>query len=170
MLAQSILRIEPKYAQISGEINLYSKFGDRMNLASYRNSVNLREVRGGRVSMIFQEPMSAFSVLHTIGNQLKEAIYLHKATKEVEAEKIAISSLERVGIPNPETTFKKIIRIIFRRYASTMIAMALSCEPELLIADEPTTALDVTIQAQILSLMKELQNETGMAIISSATI
>jgi oligopeptide/dipeptide ABC transporter ATP-binding protein len=125
----------------------------------------IRDIRGKDISMIFQEPMTSLSPIHTIGNQIVEAIRLHLPMSKTEAEERAIYLLRRVGIPRPE---ERINAYTFELSGGmrqrAMIAMALSCSPSLLIADEPTTALDVTTQAQILDLMKELKDEFGMSI------
>ncbi len=125
-----------------------------------------RRVRGGRISVIFQEPMTSLSPLHTIGNQIVEAVRLHRKATPAEAAELAAEMLGRVGFPSPRLalhTYPFELSGGLRQRA--MIAMALVCRPALLIADEPTTALDVTIQAQILHLLKELQGELGMAVL-----
>ncbi len=130
------------------------------------NSDALYDLRGGRISMIFQEPMTAMSPVHTIGNQICEAILLHQKMSRKEAEAKAVEMLRKVGISGPE---KRISQYPFEMSGGmrqrAMIAMALVCNPQILIADEPTTALDVTIQAQILALMKKLQTEMGTSIL-----
>ena len=116
--------------------------------------------------MIFQEPMTSLSPVHTIGNQIEEAILLHKTKDKSEAHELAVDMLDQVGIPNPSQRIEEYAHQLsggLRQRA--MIAMALSCNPALLIADEPTTALDVTVQAQILDLMAHLQEQFGMAIL-----
>ncbi|QTA37647.1 ABC transporter ATP-binding protein [Thermosipho ferrireducens] len=126
----------------------------------------MRKIRGNDIAMIFQEPMVALNPVFTVGEQIMEAILLHQDVSKNEARKMAIDMLKKVGIPEPEKRVDEYPHELsggMRQRA--MIAMALSCKPKLLIADEPTTALDVTIQAQILELMKELQREYGMAII-----
>jgi peptide/nickel transport system ATP-binding protein len=126
----------------------------------------IRSIRGGEISMVFQEPMTSLSPVHTIGNQIIEAILLHQKVSKEEARAQAIDMLDRVNMPQPQYTIDRYPHQLsggMRQRA--MIAMALSCRPSLLIADEPTTALDVTTQAQILSLMRHLQHELGMAII-----
>jgi oligopeptide/dipeptide ABC transporter ATP-binding protein len=125
----------------------------------------IRDVRGKDISMIFQEPMTSLSPIHTIGNQITEAIRLHLPVSKDEAWERATDLLHRVGIPKPEermNTYTFQLSGGMRQRA--MIAMALSCNPSLLIADEPTTALDVTTQAQILDLMRELKDDLGMSI------
>ena len=125
----------------------------------------IRAIRGRVISMIFQEPMTSLSPVHTVGNQIMEAILLHRTGDKVEAREIALAMLDRVGISNPSQRIDEYPHQLsggMRQRA--MIAMALSCHPALLIADEPTTALDVTVQAQILELIKELQGQLGMAI------
>jgi peptide/nickel transport system ATP-binding protein len=124
-----------------------------------------RSIRGGEISMVFQEPMTSLSPVHTIGNQIGEVISLHQGVSPEEARKRAIEMLDLVGMPLPSRTIDRYAHELsggMRQRA--MIAMALSCHPSLLIADEPTTALDVTTEAQILSLMRSLQKELGMAI------
>ncbi len=126
----------------------------------------MRQVRGARISMIFQEPMTSLNPVFTIGSQIMEAIVLHQKVGKQEARNRAIEMLRKVKIPEPERRIKDYPHQFsggMRQRA--MIAMALSCTPELLIADEPTTALDVTIQAQILDLLRELQAEVGMSIL-----
>ena len=126
----------------------------------------MRHVRGSRISMIFQEPMTSLNPVFTIGSQIMEAITLHQKVGKHEARDRAIEMLRKVKIPEPERRIKDYPHQFsggMRQRA--MIAMALSCTPELLIADEPTTALDVTIQAQILDLLRELQAEVGMSIL-----
>jgi len=126
----------------------------------------MRRVRGGEIAMIFQEPMTSLNPVFTIGNQIAEAILLHQDVKEKEAWNRAIESLRLVGVSAPERRVKQYPHELsggMRQRA--MIAMALSCNPKLLIADEPTTALDVTIQAQILELIKELQQRLGTALL-----
>lgn len=126
----------------------------------------IRRIRGAEIAMIFQEPMTSLSMLHTVGNQIIEAIRLHNRVSEVEARERAIDLLDRVGIPQPEVRIDEYpFRLSGGMRQRCMIAMALSCNPKLLIADEPTTALDVTTQAQILDLMQELQDEYGMSIL-----
>ena len=126
----------------------------------------IRSIRGGEISMIFQEPMTSFSPVHTVGNQITEAIRLHRHMDQADAMDLAIEMLERVGIPKASLRVKSYpFELSGGMRQRAMIAMALSTRPKLLIADEPTTALDVTIQAQILELMQELQAEFGMSIL-----
>jgi len=126
----------------------------------------LRRIRGRRVAMIFQEPMTSLNPVYTIGQQIAEAVMLHQEKEEEEAREIAIRMLEKVRIPDPTRRVDEYPHQLSGGMKQrVMIAMALSCEPDLLIADEPTTALDVTIQAQILELLKQLQVETGLAVL-----
>lgn len=128
-------------------------------------SPEMRAIRGNEIAMIFQEPMTSLNPLYTIGNQIIEAVLLHQDVDKSAAREKAIEMLRLVGISAPEKRVDEYPHELsggMRQRA--MIAMALSCNPSLLIADEPTTALDVTIEAQILRLMKELQNELGMSI------
>jgi peptide/nickel transport system ATP-binding protein len=125
----------------------------------------MRAIRGAEIALIFQEPMSSFSPVHTVGSQIIEAILLHQPVSRREARDRAIEMLRRVGVSTPEQRVDQLSNQLsggLRQRA--MIAMALSCHPTLLIADEPTTALDVTTQTQILELMRQLQREDGMAI------
>ena len=125
----------------------------------------MRKIRGNEISMIFQEPMTSLNPVFTIGNQLVEAIRLHQDVSQGEAINKAIEMLKLVGIPAPEKRIKDYPHQLSGGMRQrVMIAMALSCNPQILIADEPTTALDVTIQAQILDLLRDLQQKVGMAI------
>ena len=157
----SILRLlDEKGKIVDGEIIFEGK--DLVKLDENK----MREIRGNDIAMIFQEPMVALNPVYTVGDQIMEAIILHQKVHKDEARKIAIDMLRKVGIPEPEKRVDEYPHELsggMRQRA--MIAMALSCHPKLLIADEPTTALDVTIQAQILELMKQLQKDLGMAII-----
>jgi oligopeptide/dipeptide ABC transporter ATP-binding protein len=129
------------------------------------NGQEMRAIRGAEIALIFQEPMSSFSPVHTIGNQISEAIMLHQRVGRAEAREKTIAMLRRVGVSSPGERVDQLSNQLsggLRQRA--MIAMALSCNPTLLIADEPTTALDVTTQTQILELMRQLQQEDGMAI------
>jgi peptide/nickel transport system ATP-binding protein len=172
VIGQSILRIVPSPGRIvNGKILLRIEEGngssgnlDLVPLAPHGRLV--RSIRGRDLTMIFQEPMNSFSPVHTIGSQIMEALRLHSDVSAAEARNRAIEMLGRVGIPSPENRIDGYPHQLsggMRQRA--MIAMALICNPRILIADEPTTALDVTIQAQILELLKELQQEFGMAIL-----
>jgi len=164
--AQSVLRIVPDPGKtVGGEILLHQngKVTDLVKLDSYGKEI--RAIRGKEITMIFQEPMTSLSPVHSIGDQIMEAILLHRNMNKNEARELALEMLYKVGIPNPYQRINEYPHQLsggLRQRA--MIAMALSCNPSLLIADEPTTALDVTVQAQILELMKELQAEFGMSI------
>ncbi|WP_350343950.1 ABC transporter ATP-binding protein [Proteinivorax tanatarense] len=125
----------------------------------------MRKIRGNDISMIFQEPMTALNPVFTVGNQMKESLMLHKKMSDKESQKRAIELIDLVGIPRPEKVIKEYPHQLSGGMRQrVMIAMALSCDPKFLIADEPTTALDVTIQAQVLELMKKLQKEYGTSI------
>ncbi|GAB3926927.1 dipeptide/oligopeptide/nickel ABC transporter ATP-binding protein [Microlunatus endophyticus] len=129
------------------------------------NSRGMRAIRGAEIAMIFQEPMTSLNPVYTVGSQIEEAILLHQTDDKQQAKAQAVDMLRQVGMPNPEriaTSYPHELSGGMRQRA--MIAMALSCHPALLIADEPTTALDVTTEAQILSLMRDLKSEIGMSI------
>jgi len=173
--AQTILRIVPPPSRIdSGRILFYPPKADggksngqhAIDLAALKPAgPEIRQVRGKDIAMIFQEPMSSFSPVHTIGSQIMEAITLHQDVSQQQARKMAVELLRLVGIPNAEQRVDNYPHQFsggMRQRA--MIAVALSCQPSLLIADEPTTALDVTIQAQILSLLRSLRQQFGMAV------
>ena len=157
----SIMRlIPPPGAIVGGEIEFQGR-----NLLTLSNS-EIRAVRGNEIGMIFQEPMTSLNPVKTIGDQIAEAVALHQRKNARDAWKAAIEMLDLVGIPDPARRVSNYPHQMsggMRQRA--MIAMALCCRPKLLIADEPTTALDVTIQAQILDLMRKLQRELGMSIL-----
>lgn len=158
----SIMRLipNPPGRITSGEI-LY-KGQDLLRLSE----AEMRRLRGNDISMIFQEPMTSLNPVYTIGNQIAEAVRLHQGLGRQEAIKKAVEMLKLVGIPSPETRVNEYPHQLSGGMRQrVMIAMALSCNPSLLICDEPTTALDVTIQAQILDLMNRLRQELGMAMI-----
>lgn len=135
------------------------------NLLDYSEK-EMRGIRGNAISMIFQEPMTSLNPVYTVGQQISETIVIHKKVSKREAMLQSIEILKLVGIPSPEKRVKQYpYELSGGMRQRVMIAMALACNPEILVADEPTTALDVTIQAQILELMKDLQNRLGMSII-----
>ena len=133
---------------------------------SHLKEEKLRELRGNKMSMIFQEPLTSLNPLFTVGNQMDEVFRLHQKASHAKARQLSIDMLRFVGIPDPESVYKRYPAALSGGMRQrVMIAMALSCKPKLLIADEPTTALDVTIQKQILKLMKDMRRELGTAII-----
>ena len=166
--AQAIMRLTPPSGFISGgEILLHrAERGEPLDLAKVSPSgPEIRNVRWNDVSMVFQEPMTSFSPVHTVEDQMTEAMLLHLDIDRRSARKRAVDLLKRVGIPNAERLIDAYtFQLSGGMRQRAMIAMALACNPQLLIADEPTTALDVTIEAQILALLKELQAEFGMAV------
>ena len=159
--AYSIMRILVEPGKIVGGEILFNG----VDIVKYSKK-QMREFRGKRVSIIFQDPMTSLNPTFTIGNQLREAILLHTDRNRTEANARALEMLQLVGVNEPEKRLKQYPHELSGGMRQrVMIAMALACEPDILIADEPTTALDVTIQAQILELMKDLQKKMGMAII-----
>lgn len=168
--AQSILRIVDKPGKIVGgqvylnhAVDGHAQMIDLVQLPE--EGKQMYAIRGKEIALVFQEPMTSFSPVHTIGAQIIENIRLHEQISRSEARQRAIDGMRQVGIPHPEQRVDAYAHQLsggLRQRA--MIAMALSCNPDLLIADEPTTALDVTTQAQILDLLRRLQQERGMAI------
>jgi oligopeptide/dipeptide ABC transporter ATP-binding protein len=169
---KAVLRIvEPPGKIVHGEIllNCATKNGDNqiVNLAQLdANGAQMRSIRGAEIALIPQEPMAAFSPVHTVGDQIIEAIMLHQPVNRREARKIALQMFKDVGIPMPEQRLDEYSwQLSGGLRQRAIIAMALSCNPHLLIADEPTTAVDVTTQAQVLRLLRQLQEERNAAII-----
>ncbi len=173
--AKAILRIVPEPGKIiDGENTLYRHHGangrpagtDAINLTEMdARGPAIRAIRGAEIAMIFQEPMTSFRPVHTIGFQIMEAIILHQHVKKKQARERAIEILARVGSPRPAQAVDSYLhQLSGSQRQRAMITMTLSCNPSLLMADEPTTALDVTTQAQILDLLRHLQEESGMAI------
>ena len=160
--ALSILRlVSPPGKVVSGKILLDGKV-DLLSLPE----PEMRKIRGGRIAMIFQEPMTSLNPVFTVGNQIEEAVVLHQDLPKNKRWETVIESLRLVGIPDPERVAQSYPHELSGGMRQrVMIAMALSCRPDLLIADEPTTALDVTIQAQVLALLTELQEKLKMAFI-----
>ncbi|MCL4746905.1 MAG: ABC transporter ATP-binding protein [Burkholderiaceae bacterium] len=159
--AMSLLRLNSPAIELTGGQILFG--GEDLVRCS---DDHIREVRGAEISMIFQEPMTSLNPVFTVGSQIVEALQAHENISEQAARKIAVDFLGHVGIPSPRARFDNFPHQLsggMRQRA--MIAMALVCKPQLLIADEPTTALDVTIQAQILDLLRRLRAELGMAVI-----
>lgn len=170
--ARSILQIIDRGGQIvDGQILLRKRNGsrqlDEIDLTKLKpDGRQMRAIRGDDIALVFQEPMTSFSAFHTVGNQIIEAIRLHNSVSRNEAREQAIELLRQVGVPRPE---RRIDEYSFQLSGGlrqrVMIAMALASDPKVLIADEPTTALDVTTQAQVLDLLRRLQEERDLAII-----
>jgi oligopeptide/dipeptide ABC transporter ATP-binding protein len=167
MTALSVLNLIPKPAGmiVGGEIIYHPLEGDSVDLVKLSEK-QMRSIRGNRIAMIFQEPMTSLNPVFTIGNQIIEVYQVHQNLSTKQARKLAIDMLAKVGIPSPEKRIDDYPHQLSGGMRQrVMIAMALACNPDLLIADEPTTALDVTIQAQILELMKQLTSEFGMSLL-----
>ena len=169
IISQAILGILPKVARITGGSIWFTENHDDtpQDLAALPdNSAERIALRGGKISIIFQEPMTSLSPLHTIGDQIQEALELHREVQRDEAKQTTINMLELVGFPDPTGAYSMYpMELSGGLRQRAMIAMALICHPALLIADEPTTALDVSMQAKILGLLKELQEQLGMAVL-----
>lgn len=156
----SIMRLLPKNGGSEGEI-LFN--GDNLLEQSEKR---MQKIRGNEIAMIFQEPMTSLNPLHTVGKQIEEAVLLHSNASKAEAKERAIAMLKAVGMPRAEEIYKEYPHQLSGGMRQrVMIAMAMACDPKLIIADEPTTALDVTIQAQILDLMREVKQQTGTSIL-----
>lgn len=163
--AMSVLRLLDENGFIEGGEILFEEDGELVDLAKVPLE-KMYGIRGNRISMIFQEPMTALNPVFTIGRQLSEPFLIHRRLSKRQARAEAVKMLSAVRIPNPEGVMKDYAhRLSGGMRQRVMIAMALACRPKILIADEPTTALDVTIQAQILKLMRDLQKENGTAIL-----
>jgi peptide/nickel transport system ATP-binding protein len=166
---KALMRLLPGNAVLSPEtrIRYTAKDGKDVEVEKIKPGARaLRKLRGGEIGMIFQEPMASFSPVYTVGNQMIEAIRLHRGVGKRQARELAIEMLDKVGISNaPERIDQYPHEMSGGMRQRAMIALALSAGPALLIADEPTTALDVTIQAQVLELMRDLQRDLGMAMI-----
>ncbi len=157
----SIMRLLPERARIVGG-SIHFEGQDLLALDEPR----MRSIRGAKIAMVFQEPMTSLNPVFTIGSQIGEAIRLHQRTDRVETRRRTIDALKMVGIADPERRIGDYPHQLSGGMRQrVMIAMALACRPRLLIADEPTTALDVTIQAQILDLIRDLQRQLGLAVI-----
>ncbi len=157
---KSVMGLLPRFASVNADVLNYK--GESL---LGKTEKQLQPYRGKEMAMIFQDPMTALNPLRTIGYHLTEVIRRYRKCSKTEAEKIAVEMLRQVGIPAPESRMKQYPHEFSGGMRQrVVIAMALSCEPSLLIADEPTTALDVTIQAQILELLKKLKEERGMSV------
>lgn len=160
--ALSIMRLlpQPMGQIVSGSVELAGTELTQLPIP------DMEKIRGGRIGMVFQEPMTALNPVHTVGRQLTEILLIHKNISADEAIREGVRILDRVGIPSPDVRMNEYPHQLSGGMRQrVVIAIALACKPELLIADEPTTALDVTIQAQILELIKELQREMGMSVV-----
>lgn len=169
VIGQSIMGILPRVARVSGGEILFNdpKTGKTTDLTKLNpDSSAYRAIRGGRISTIFQEPMTSLSQFHTIGDQISEALFLHSDVSRREGNRLVVEMLNLCGFPTPDEAVRRYpFELSGGLRQRAMIAMALVCRPALLIADEPTTALDVSVQAQILKLIKDLQGEIGMAVL-----
>ena len=165
--AKSLMQLNPENSVYSPESNIQLELeSGTVDVLSLKKSQEMVVVRGGAISMIFQEPMASFAPAITIGGQMVEQLLIHTSMSKKEAAALSVEMLERVGINEAAKRFNQYaFELSGGMRQRAMIAMALSTKPKLLIADEPTTALDVTIQAQVLDLMKDLVAEFGMAIL-----
>ena len=165
--AKSLMKLNPANAVYGDQTKITLHLDDGpIDIMSLKKSTELKVIRGGAISMIFQEPMASFAPAISIGDQMVEQLQIHTAMSAAKARELSIEMLDRVGISDASTRFKQFaFELSGGMRQRAMIAMALSTKPRLLIADEPTTALDVTIQAQVIDLMKDLVDEFGMGII-----
>ena len=161
VMSQSILRLKEHDTSVRCEGEILFEKEDLLK----RPLSQMRKIRGEKISIIFQDPLNSLSPVHTVGKQLSEILLFHKNISKKEAQERSIEMLKLTGIPNPQNCMKKYpFELSGGMQQRVMIAMALACEPKLLIADEPTTALDVTIQEQILHLIRKLNEKMGMSV------
>lgn len=162
VMSQSVLRLRDHDSAVKYEGEILFEEEDLLK----KPLSKMRDIRGNKISIIFQDPLNSLSPVHMVGNQLTEVLLLHKKMSKAEARERSIQMLKLTGIPDPADCMKKYpFELSGGMQQRVMIAMALACEPKLLIADEPTTALDVTIQEQILHLIKELNEKLGMSVL-----